>query len=217
MGKVISQHDVGNCKKTDPEAKPAVLIEGFKVSSVRWVKPHPGVQKPTTLDKAEGPKSMKIRREELYGVRVKMVLDVLIDALSEKRPVSECYTLPYLASMICVFGGDGRPYSGAECFADVLTLTEGDTIPAFIDYEHTEEKLDCRAILWRKLIGNMQNICRVSTGAHATAQEEEAREVAKVIGFNFDKSFEVACQEKPEPKSWANLNEDGTSKTGKGK
>jgi hypothetical protein len=113
--------------------------------------------------------------------------------------------------MICVFGGD-RGAFGSEGFDSVQTLIEGGKVKCFLDFGKKEENLMIEEILWRKLIGNMKDAIRPSTGDHALEKEEMGRAVAELIGFDFDKAFKQAEKDKPEPKGWANLKEDGTPK-----
>jgi len=50
-----------------------------------------------------------------------------------------------------------------------------------------------------------------------TPQEliDEARKVAVVLGINIEVMYQQAVADNPEPKSWANLNADGTPKSTK--
>lgn len=217
FGKCVSKYDVKKCKKSDPSAKPAVTIENNHMSAVQWVKKQArgGSDDGSNLDKSEGPKSLKVRREELHGRRLKMVYDALKNAIEERELPIAPYDRPtYLAALVCAFGGDGRAYAdddeGTLKFCG--DLADGMPVKAFIDFEETSKKMTLCELLWRKVKGNLKQSISCDRAVIALELEPQAVQLAKLIDFPFDASLESAIRETPEPKSWAGLNEDGTPK-----
>lgn len=212
-GKIVSRHDVKSCKKDAKGAKPALfLIEG-KNKGIQYVVPadHMADGKATPL-KSDKPKTMKERRETLRGLRTKIVLEKMIEELPNSSPISKYDKTEYLAAMICVFGGNGHGHTEDDKFDDVQQLVAGVKIKCFIDFGQKEKLMSLNECLWAKLIGNMKDAIRPRTGDDALEKEEIGRAVAELIGFDFDKAFKQAEKDKPEPKGWANLKEDGTPK-----
>lgn len=209
IGKSESSYLYAACKKSEQGAKPCVTVAGTKVSGVKWVKSTRSAGAGDKLDKSEGPKSMAVRRKDLDGIRMKMVLESLVEELNEKSPVKKFYTVPYLASLVAVFGGStcGQGHSEADDFVAVEKLQKGMTIDCSGDGQPVLVE-----ILWGVVKYHIQTSITPVNGADALEKEALARKVAVLIEWPFDAALRNAVQEKPEPKSWANLNEDGTPK-----
>jgi hypothetical protein len=97
----------------------------------------------------------------------------------------------------------------------VLSLAQGGKVQAAKDYTSTPTEADTRTILWWKLTRDMKEAISHTNAESALARESAGKWIAELTGFDWDKAFQAACEQKKEPKSWALLNEDGTPRAEK--
>lgn len=154
-------------------------------------------------DAKAGPKTLAQRRVALERRRWKLVGEQ-IAALLEKAPPPPIETLVTLAAAIGTYQRSEHPGSG--------NLTMDRTHQnAWAYHDSITDETILRA-LWAMIKPCL--IGRLGYGSHVALETliEEARRVGAVVGDDVEERYAAVARAKPEPKSWAKLNEDGTPK-----
>jgi ParB/RepB/Spo0J family partition protein len=223
---VVDEYQVATAKKGDPQAVPALVVDGRGRGAVRWVKPRSseggrssarprdekGKPEPTPLKER---RAQLDRRRRVYAVQR---IQGLVEACSE--PVDEL-----LIQLAAIFGTWHR--------RDSSQFDHGEYNPERGDYGRAPQwawkalrELDrnsvngasSRALLWqwvRKVL-----VARLQYGGSQTDVKKlwaDAHGVSEVLGLDDGEALQEAVVAIPEPKSWAHLNADGTPKTVKAK
>lgn len=199
-----------NINGTTKSAKDAVPAFDLKTMRIRWIEDPAG--KPGGGALKGGPLTLKDRRaklqkrREVYAVgEVIKILQIVIDSNDTMQAIqNEGITLETddVLRGLAVFGTK-RNVAGAwltkeggasdwDCLADVLS----------IEIAHA-----------RLLSGLLETfVARLDPRAYDAPHTAEARKIAHYLDIDFEALLTNATDEIKEPKTWANLNEDGTVK-----
>ena len=215
-GEITLANEVQQAKKSDKDAFPVVVLNGVKTGKVTYAKLRTSLsgsshskQKP---DKSQ-PKPLKERRRQLHGLRVGIVLSALDEFLNDTvMPVKKNFTLQMMSAMVAVFGGTGCGSAKDKDRQTVDILATGGVVMGTRGYSSKAEKADTKTIMWWMLLKDMRDAISYTTGESALGKEKAAKWIAELVAFDWDKASKQACEKKQEPKSWANVNEDGTPK-----
>lgn len=208
------------CKEDDSGAKAVFIIDGpdfGKIKYYRSTKNDSANGKPATKPKV---KSLKMRRRELRGLRLKLVYPKLSEAIlacdepkDKSLKFAACVAIVYGASpnfSFCTIDKEKKE-TEYETFRRVLKSKTFDFGYAYKDDE--KYTVDHAGALWLLARANFRSVVPGGPNAQeALKAEEQCRFVAELVGFDFDKALKEAEAEKPEPKSWKNLKADGTPK-----
>lgn len=217
---VHNRWDVEDCKPTAAKALPAIRLDNGKMQRC-WVKVKTRVNgEPAAKGKSVGdgkPTPLAERRKTLDRKRAIETLNRLRALVEETTPGegrAEDLTLPVVASLVAAFGtneqrkGNGYYPINQEPW-DVYgrRLSAAATEEAMAGFLwNTVSPVLASRIEWKGAIDGLPK-----------TMEGEARQIAEIIGVDYDGLAAAVADEMPEPKSWAKLNADGTPKTPKSK
>ena len=206
------------CKESDKSAEPVMLTNGPDAGKIKWVCKAKAANKSTATAKTDSKpvvKTMAVRRNELRGLRLKPVYVKLKEAvLACDEP--EGITLQWAAAVAAVYETKSSfvfPKHRNKTNDQMCEILKAGTIVTVgNDLDSKEQwEADLAGVLWLKSRENFaQEIPFGPNGEQALAAEKQCRAVAKLVRFDFDKALKDAETEKPDPKSWAKLKEDGT-------
>ena len=212
IGKTADIYRFKKCKKTEPGALPSVTFDysNMSIGQVNYVRPvSSGSTGAGNLPKSDAPKSMTVRKEELRGLRLKITIEELMKFMEKSVPVAKFNTVEYIASLFCMFGGH---HSGLSDNKDLEVMDKNFKDTTILAGGGVLAEGNIQTILWDVCRQTLLHILKPFNGLDAIRTESFASYVAYIIGWDFDAAFRQACKDKPEPKGWANLNEDGTPK-----
>jgi ParB/RepB/Spo0J family partition protein len=214
------------CKKSDTNAKPAFILEGPKAGKVVFYLPKSSGAKETGTSASKGKntvKTMKQRRNELKGLRLKLVYKILRDVI--KNTVEPVDTSLESAAALAVSYGFANSYSitpkpehdiySLNDLCNAKRLHRGDQVEFCEGWGDGAEKYtaDLAGALWlatRERIA--ASIPHQAPGLTCLEYLPYCQEVGRLVKFDWDAAWKAAVEEKPEPKSWGKLKEDGTPK-----
>jgi len=188
-------------KKCDPAARPAMVVAGPGLGTVKWIAscsgPSGGAPPPT------GPTPLATRREQLDRRRTAMVLQTTVKALDTFLPPP--LDFPFL-ELMTAFGTIAKHL---DCGLNVWDAFADATDPTKAEWLRKQAWTQIKGVLIERLsyYGSVGNI----TPNHLA----EAERSCKLIGAPFAEYVTAAEAKHREPKSWATLNADGTPKATK--
>jgi ParB/RepB/Spo0J family partition protein len=194
--KVLNSYSYDNCKKSDEGAKPAVIVSGTGIGTVKWIKTSPSSSSSSSGKKTAGKKTFKEKQNELNSKRWHSVLTQIIEYINEADFQQLTFipdTALLMQVLIAEFGTSDRhndkPWSS--------TLAYLKKIKSSSDKELLED-------LWFKVAPQMAAdlqwnfpISQVNEKFVAKAKDAEI-----LLGLNHDDLWEKACDEYKEPASW---------------
>lgn len=188
-GRTVSFYDLKKCRKSEKGALPCVWVCSDEVGRFFWAKP-----RREDAIKTGGPKPLKERRAALEGRRNALVVEAVREALHEaKRP-----TNAVLLKLVAAFGTDRQMCLGPR------------DATGWALFEQKRPSMDG---LWKDgvipVLSDRLNYYRATT-----CTLDEARKLAAFLDVDIKALQAEAKKALPDPKSWANLNEDGTPKKG---
>jgi len=209
---VIRQtYDFDKAKKSDKQAIPVLWVEGVNTGKIHYLKPKRTTSAPTTSAEKK-PSTLKERRLKLKGLRLQIVIKKLEDALEKAERPLKC-TLDVLVRYV-VANGSSITNVGLDAF-DVWDFAFGkkQKVPFADSWNGDPVDTDMAEVLWQTVRGDLgRRITSIDGGRGGLNSEAAGRDIAELINFDFEAAFKEACEQKPEPKSWANLKADGTPK-----
>jgi len=226
-------HAFERAKQGDKAAVPAIRFDGSSVKR-EWVKPYrygastSGTGRTTSARTAEGkpvPTPLKTRRAELDKRRKAMVVDAVRERVGKLangkgefsikllelgggKKAGGGSPLPHALQLIAitaVFGTSHR-HDGSAAYGSpkdgwtrVFDLLRGD--PNTVG-----------EMLYRSVLGVLEGRLGRPNNERVGVLYAEAEQCCKLLGEDIDVLWQEAVTAIPEPKSWANLNADGTVK-----
>jgi len=99
-------------------------------------------------------------------------------------------------------------------FKAVEDFVAGKHLPFGLAWDKESQwEVDIAGALWLKARECLVRSMKFDGPAdRALNKEVEARRIAAIIGFDWDKAWKEVIEEKPDPKIWKTLNADGTKK-----
>ena len=212
--KLLTQYDFESASKKAKGAIPGFVVYGKALGTVLWIKPRSYAAENRSGKSTGKPTSLKERWDMLYRKRWFVVLRVLrekVEGLGVEAIFYEFDRLVVmaLAGIIGTWEKHDSLYS-RDTTGDWETLRqineEAKANPEGA-WARTTEKLweEVRPVLTSRLTYN-DAITRTPDN-----YIEEAKNIAVLLQIDIDALFKIASEEDyPEPRSWKNLNADGT-------
>lgn len=220
--------EFGSAKKGDKGAVPAIDLDGADAGKLRWAKPYSamggsagGKNKPANAGAKAGVTPLKQRRAELEKRRQARVVDAvqeMLEAVSGKAefgtrllrpegaPMGNVSQMVQAIGLAATFGTNFR--------RDFYHMDGGSTKSTWgkLLEQLTGDPMDLVARLNRAVAGVLASRLTHHTNEGIDKQYGEAEYCCKLFDWDFVGLRAQAETEIPEPKSWANLNADGTPK-----
>jgi ParB/RepB/Spo0J family partition protein len=203
----VTSAEIVPAKKGEKGAFPVLVLDNAK-KRIAYAKP--AEPDPATVAKSIAkPKTLAERREQLRGQRLVIVLAKLKAEIQKGAwPLEKVWTLELMASMVAVFGVTGNVRVSEQNPAIIDLLQHNGKVMARKNWAEKDMPADLTMILWWKLVPDLLRLLHTQNGADGLSKEADGRWLASLIGFDWDKAFEQACEEKKEPKAWALLPPD---------
>lgn len=211
---VLPSWQVEDTRKGAEGARPAIVVCGAGAGSVRWVKVSEEYG-PATSRRVAGPdgkplpKPLEQRRAELAARRTAKALELLADSVASAPAPAN------LLAVAAVFGtqnnaaAPGPLYRWAGADANLIDSIDSSRSP----WQVLRDLADPELALWREVQEVLVARLKVySTGDAIRRWNDEASNLADLVGVDAQALMALAVEDIPEPKSWANLNADGTPK-----
>lgn len=209
-GKVAEQHrqdrySLQGCKKTDPKVMPVFVLEGHGVNTVVWMKKVIGHSGSSSSPAATGPKSLKVRRVALDKRRDKKVRERVL-VLLEDHTNPPTVPLPELLVLVSAFGSQNMVnvsfgISGSlSAHWKYVNATRNDSGEALGDVSKSVQAgLNKVFSDWMRGWGGENN-------------PKDVARICEHLAIDLKTIRAEVCKAIPEPKSWKDLNADGTPK-----
>jgi hypothetical protein len=211
----VSPNDVVEAKKSDKNSFPVIVLNGTK-TGISYAKLRENGRNRAAGKEVDRPKTLAQKRQHLQGLRIGLVLEKLKACLDKGvMPLENKWTVELMAALVAVYGGTGQARTDQKNPKTIEALAKGERVLSIRDWGSKHAEADTKTILWWKLIRDLKEAMNHKNATEALMAAGSAKWLAELVGFEWDKAFEVACEEKKEPKSWASLNEDGTPKSEK--
>lgn len=207
----VHRHDVYEVKKSTPGAVPVVVVDGEDAGRTFWATRPYGRAATVASAGAPGVKPLAERRQALQKRRHVHAVALLrtqldeagVDDVYEANDQGEARDL--LLMLVAAFGAASSLDYSADPWADFDGFAkDGDEL------EHVWSGV-------KQKISEQITPVQVDRFQGLDEDLDNARRIARLIGADMDALVAEAEVQIPEPKAWANLNEDGTPKTPKGK
>ena len=206
FGAVLNPWQYREAKQGEPGAEPALVVSGPHAGELVWVTARQREARPTP---PTGPKTLAQRRAILASRRSFLVVDYLREALEKQEvkhlavPGAKSLTKARAALVVRLASVFGTSHKRD------LAYYSGD------DWRQFDRKTyDPLVVLWQTV--RMVLLKRLEhsgpTGQFPRCRALDMKRIARLIGADLKPLRARAAKEKPEPKSWAKLNEDGTPK-----
>ena len=196
----VASSEIVPAKKGEKGAFPVLVLDDTK-KRIGYAKPAKAELPPV---KSTAPKTLVERREQLRGQRIAIVLDKLkVEIEKGAIPLEKISTIELMAAMVSVFGGTGPARATEQNSASVELLQAKGKVMARKDWSAKEMPADVKTILWWKLAPDLKKSLQAKNGLDALTKEKHGRWLSSLIGFDWDKAFTLASEEKKEPKAWA--------------
>lgn len=231
-GCAVRKHwEFDSAKKHDKGAVPAIDLDGSAAGKLRWVKPYSttGRSSSKSKTKVSGDKevtSLKVRRAELEKRRQAWVVDGVQEMLEavngkaeftakllrpEGAPMGNVSQMVQAIGLAATFGTDFR--------RDFYHMDGGSTTSTWgkLLEQLDGEPMDLVDRLYRSVAGVLASRLTHHTNEGIDKQYAEADYCCRLFGWDLAGLRAHADAAIPEPKSWANLNENGTPKAAGGK
>jgi ParB/RepB/Spo0J family partition protein len=217
---IYRDHMVSRCPKSARGARPIIHVDGPKAGSWFWgCVGSAHSTSSTTADGKPAPKPLKERRAQYAKTRFKIVLDQIEERIRDLEDSED------LHAVLCSANTSDEWRGVVLCLVLAYGVErgewDGDYYDAWEIYEKARGLMDDRARterLARHCLPHLRTaICgtRNSLGAWSGVEPdacEEVKLICRCLGIDFEALTRAAEAEKPYPKSWESLNEDGTPK-----
>jgi hypothetical protein len=208
----VSPNDVVEAKKSDKNSFPVIVLNGAK-TGISYAKLRETGRNKADSKEVDRPKTLAQKHQHLKGLRVGIVLEKLKAFLDKgAMPLENKWTVELMAALVAVYGGTGQARTDQKSVKAIEALAKGEKVLSVRDWGSTPSEADTKTILWWKLKKDLKEAMNHKNATEALMAAGSAKWLAELVGFEWDKAFEEACEEKKEPKAWASLNEDGTPK-----
>jgi len=194
LKEVLRKYDYEKVKKSEPGAKPAVIVHGTGEGQLIWIKPNNDTRinrgREIGEDGKVKPLSLKEKREQLRKRRVAWVLTEL-QQLIEKTKKAPKIPLEHFAALTAAFG--------ASADWDVVEDNRSWNLVNQI----LAGKESVNDHVWKAVSGPLGDILVFHTASDINKDHElSATNIAAILGLKFDDLLAQAAKEIPEPKSW---------------
>lgn len=200
LGTVMSPAGYNTSKEKARGAIPALMVNGPSAGDVLWIKPKKETSY-NTRKRTSGPTPLKQRRDFLKRKRWFVVIEQLVELVEESR-VDKLVTNDTILTVLAIAATRGTTFEFGQ---------QG-SWKAFLKITNRDEALKK---LWENLrvtIAKDLTYCGPITQT-PDGRIRDAKFVAGLLDIDIEAMFKEVCRTKyPEPKSWANLNADGTPK-----
>ncbi len=190
----VNEYDVSECKKSDPDAKQALVVDGSGIGQVKWVKSFGRNE-----IKSSGPKTLDEKREGLSKKRRKRVIEVVIGILTSERNQPSIITklpLEKQLSMAIIWG--------TKRYESVIDDTDYDMFDNWKQHKTFVKRFDsesmpvelARCVLpgWIEILKYIQESQSVDL--------EVVRKYTDYLSIDLDEISREVELEIKEPKSW---------------
>lgn len=220
LKKAQSRYEFIDAKASDKGAIPALVLGEQATGKLIYVLSTYGGSTSSSKSKSDKSKSksgkkdtpaavpMKERRTALAKSRAKLVISYLLDEVENciKKDLFPCGGDSDQFAFVLAFGTshmNGRSAfgytAGDKCWQQAQAFRKSN--PGVLTGSLTKSALENLVARFHQMLGNS-----------SSEFEKEARACCEYFGWDFDAYWQKACEERPEPKSWAKLNADGTPK-----
>lgn len=190
---VVKHYDVSEVKKSEPGAKPALVIDGPKAGQVVYVRSYTRSAPGSSTGEGAGPTSaaevLKAKRAQLEKLRGRIVCKLLEERLAGFEGEVEAQVVYRL---VLAFGirRDFDLYNNKEW----THFTN--SAPANLE-GLTRNLLNGVLRVWEGQLGTQDY--------RGNSPVQDARRMCEVLGIDYEALWQQACAQKKEPKAWAAL------------
>jgi ParB/RepB/Spo0J family partition protein len=202
---VLNEYSWRNAKKSDEGARPAVVVKGPGLGSLRWIIPESWAVKSRTFRErdADGkpkPSSLEERKVRLQGRRNSHIISAIKSTLAG----GDDFNYPNFVKTI------DNPFKFLACLAAVFGTENRRPTSDMNDwkaFEALSRQPDDKIIgeLWPNLAGVFSSRLFIQNGAMATEKIPESKKICDLLLVDFNELQADAEKSIPVPKSWAKL------------
>lgn len=211
---VVEHYHFSQASKKDKGAIPGLIVNGKALGTILWIKLSATAAAKTAKKTKGTPTPLRIRRQLLKNKRAHKFLEAMKEAVKGKTPedlVTKDKTAMVLA-LADIFGVK-ESYCHSVCdFGDGSEVQ----VPWRKLAKLSEKKMaDVRARLWANVLPKLIHTLHYMGPVTQTSPQRvrAAEQLANLFGVDTKPLHKELVESMAEPKSWANLNEDGTPKT----
>jgi ParB/RepB/Spo0J family partition protein len=204
FGDLLESRDVETAKKSDKDSFPCFVVRGKQAGKVVWKKKASRGGSRSLSTKPKGPKSMEQKRKELNLKRWCWIFTAMQNEICTLPLAAIQHKDKQLAVMALV------AHIGSDQYLDKEGWTEfSNTVKMGVD--HAIEQL------WSLARVHLTESLTYSGPVTQLGERriEDAVHIVELLGLDQAKYWTDASGAIPEPKAWANLNENGTPKAKK--
>lgn len=202
----VAEYKIRDCKKSDPGAKQALVIDGIGAGKIRWVKP---AWEGASMESAvTGPKSLKEKRAQLDKRRVIRFIEKIIGMITGKIPMDgeRDKPAPEIQTGVISKLTDHERVALAFTFGataadrDDREKDEWDTYKAALG-----AKIGLTAAAIELTRGTFERVAGELRGEsmNTTPDREFTDKLCDALHLNKEVLWAEILEENPEPKSWA--------------
>ena len=221
----LEPYQYQSAKRNDPEARPALIVDGKGTGTLRWIRP----DTPAPASRNERPKDahgnpvptpLSERREALAKRRTVRAVEIITKAIQAIAPFPRPPhvvdpIMQLILPLAAVFGtehkrdssqwvmnapGNGENHTPQSAWTTILPSLSAD--PA-----------GCTEALWHEVCPViLRRLQYQGTATDVAKLWEDAIHACGALGINHEAAMDEATKAIPQPKAWASLNEDGTPK-----
>jgi ParB/RepB/Spo0J family partition protein len=201
----IDDYKVEPCRKSTKGAQPALNLTGSKAGKVSWVKPRNNGSGSSSPRPKGTPTPLADRRKQLEKARSKIIVEKLVEKLNvgEGVPIAAAIEQHDSRSLTLAYGVEERCNRYTE-------YDSHDPVKALKEHQQKQGNLEMDIIL--STLAVIKD--RLENGVKYAPEimVKEVRELCPVFKIDYEEMRKQVEADKPEPKSWAKLNENGTPK-----
>ncbi len=193
----INHHRIEKAKKTDKDARPALVVDGPGAGTVEWVTVYGSIE-PDRRGSNSGPKTLKERKKALEKRRNNAILRKVIDELDlEIETLAHCKRLSNVQMLRMSTLFELRPHDYSKYF-------DGNK-SAFIleENEVTNEQRDLVESIFTRAVVDLRRM--VNSDLNGSGTITAAKDAFAILGLDFDGLTEQIKKQIPEPKAWKKL------------
>jgi len=222
LGSYLSHWDYKSVSKSKKGAKPAMHVQGKAAGKLTYIKINCNIQSDKRIKGVPTP--LKERRQKLDAKRWSQVLLDLREKVKQSTVNDITYPDKIAAVMTLVAGYGNQNLLEQLTYKSRVEYDEEDeinqnTIAKLAKSKTPQSKTKALELLWNSFLPTLDHLLTYFGPVTQTPKvyQDNAKWIAELLGIDIKLLFEDVSQRKgfTEPKSWANLNEDGTPKKSK--
>ena len=199
----VSRHTMEKCKKGDPGAKRCLSLDGTNAGKSYWARPSGGSGSTASAGRPVAPATLATRREQLNLRREALVNRLLRESLEKLSYKNSGLTTDKLIRLAAAFGTLQQNTEPTD--------REG-TGSSWLLYTNTDKLINTESTLWNAVRDTLSARLCYSGPLCNVPIKEHVELCVHFSMLHLAGLREKAAAEIPEPKGWANLNNDGTPK-----